>query len=860
MATMASILCVALAYTLLLAAALCRRDSPLRRAATRFLRLPPSVRLASAMLSAAAVFYGGAKTNAPLRQLQSPMSAPWEHTLTTAPVAAVPPPAGAVTQEAWRLRGAYRDRARIGAGWRGRLGDALGPVALASGGFTEGPDVQISPVSLAPEANWGLLPDGARSLFWHAVTASNSLLATWQDALVGRSATETVTFQAEMFADGGVEWRLPSGRLRYARVWPFDRDGDGLADAVDPDPDTPGPDAHGTNAQWHNTLCSNVLTAAEADGGVSLEWREGVLSNAYWFAEVVADRGPAAIAFAGAPESRLGDPVVVALGGVTNRVPLLVGVRYAVTSDVPFAVHVPADGFAEVVTNGAADYAVHWPVEFTFTEDVTGEGKAYMVSVGPRDPGGTFTWDERLPMRGWTPGLRSGAGCAFTGAGCRVEFFCGADCGCGGCTAAGTYEYEGVWLAVSGGACGCGDPDPEDPPPDPDPPHDPPPPVPSVTVSVDYSAIVFEGEYTDLPGTNVPRRSSYVAVEVEYSAANNDATGTFSVQSGGSHIILHDGSTNGPTVSSWQFSVGANATGRHVFYAEGLTASATEGDVTFKAAISDGEKSDSDEKDITVVEVRLEPLKTAPANPSPRRHTFGVAEMVKCVHYPSVIPVSWEVGGQANMIFTNGFQTMVCPIIAEMGCSLKATCSGVEHAFNISVLNPSGITCQQHSWGGMDLPKGTAGGAGMYLSLYVEPMTVNFEGIAIQEVPSNSGTHTGYFAQTNQMASWYHDRDNGAGFWHDVTTGNFWTRDNAKVNVKSPPWSFGTKSWKIPIGWNERGTDYLAPHIHELSVSYQQNFIITVEGTVTVMKHEHWASRSTNDCWILDGAIIHGEE
>ena len=148
----------------------------------------------------------------------------------------------------------------------------------------------------------------------------------------------------------------------------------------------------------------------------------------------------------------------------------------------------------------------------------------------------------------------------------------------------------------------------------------------------------------------------------------------------------------------------------------------------------------------------------------------------------------------------------------------------------------------------------------MYLSLYVEPMTVNFEGIALQEVPSNTGTHYGYFAQTNQMSNWYHTSQHYAGLWIDVKPGNLWTTDNAAVNIKPPPWSFGTKSWEIPIGWYFREPPRNITCLRQLSTTYQQNFIITVEGTTTVSKHGHWASRSTNDCWILDGVIIRGEE
>ena len=72
--------------------------------------------------------------------------------------------------------------------------------------------------------------------------------------------------------------------------------------------------------------CSNILTAVDGDYGVELTWREGVNSNAYYFVSVVAESGPAEIVFNASQAGNLGSPIVVAAGGETNFVPLLVGV------------------------------------------------------------------------------------------------------------------------------------------------------------------------------------------------------------------------------------------------------------------------------------------------------------------------------------------------------------------------------------------------------------------------------------------------------------------------------------------------------------------------------------------------------
>ena len=119
-----------------------------------------------------------------------------------------------------------------------------------------------------------------------------------------------------------------------------------------------GPDAHGTNAEWYKVVCTNVFTEAMGsepeDTDVprllpeGVEFRENVTSNAYYFVDVVAEQGPAPIYFTGDQAGFIGAPVVVARAGELNRVPLQIGVEYAVTSAVPFSLTLPMGGFAEI--------------------------------------------------------------------------------------------------------------------------------------------------------------------------------------------------------------------------------------------------------------------------------------------------------------------------------------------------------------------------------------------------------------------------------------------------------------------------------------------------------------------------------
>ena len=177
-------------------------------------KMPVGMRFAFFALAAGLIAYAGTKTNSPpmnlppLPQIFPPVQNPSLPALNpgtlldagfvnvgeeTGSCAIVPPPAGAVTQEMWRLRGAHEDHVRIPSapGWSmltpsGRV-DSLD--VLASGGFGVSPRQTFYPppfadgLSLAPAANWNALAGEERaSIFWHALTPSNSLLATWQDA------------------------------------------------------------------------------------------------------------------------------------------------------------------------------------------------------------------------------------------------------------------------------------------------------------------------------------------------------------------------------------------------------------------------------------------------------------------------------------------------------------------------------------------------------------------------------------------------------------------------------------------------------------------------------------------------------
>ena len=310
----------------------------------------------------------------------------------------------------WLLRGAFEDAVRIpfpnedGFPWRGGVATAL--TVFACGEFRPNASTEYFPTPFADSLS--LPPLGRQdantpSVFWHFSTPSNSLIATWENALHGRDAVCPTNFQAEFFADGSFVYRYPDHATAYPPVLPFDYDGDGLENSVDPAPEVPGPDAHGTNAQWYNTVCSNILAAAEATNGVSLAWLEGVNSNAYYFVDVVAERGPVPVRFMDASGALPDDPVVVARAGETCRVPLVNGVEYAFTSSVPFTVSPAYDTIGrtpdytlKIEPREGGGKTVHWPIRFAYRETTDETGcrftsngsklTVFKVELRPQEP------------------------------------------------------------------------------------------------------------------------------------------------------------------------------------------------------------------------------------------------------------------------------------------------------------------------------------------------------------------------------------------------------------------------------------------------------------------------------------------
>ena len=741
--------------------------------------------------------------------------------------------------EDWLVRGGFMDVMRIHAvGWSFPWCDGFleGMTVFSDGGLRPSlrtpyfPSPFEAPLAVVPSFNWNLLPGGVSNVFWHAVSPSNSLVVTWENSPVNRNVNCITNFQAELFTDGSFEYRYQDQTIGYLPVFPFDWDNDGLENTIDPEPLVAGPDAHGTNEEWYNVVCANIFN-----------------SNAYYFVDVVADRGPVPICFNADRESLLGSPIVIARGGETNHVPLLMGVEYAVISMVPFSVSAPSN--AVVTINGFNDgrsFTVKWPLSFDLSPDDGG----YAVGVQPFDPGGAFSWTPGL-CGGIGPRLLSGgSSCSFVASGSWVGFTRCGDCECGGTSIDGTYTLEGAAFTVPSVWCGCtavgsGFPGmPQLPA--------------SVSVSFDKAVVFYEDAYTNAPNVVVGRNSTTNILSV--SAYGGESGGLLRIgqhnmdklrRIGGAAVTLPY-SAMLPPMGSVSFSVEYEAA-KH---------SDAENDISVDASLTPmgGGAMVSASASNTVVRVQLEAICGAPLDGNTSRHEYGVKEEVACWHWPNSVYATWSTSkGEISPLgsFSHSFQAPL-----DGGESvLTISVNNETYSTTCMILEPEKYYCGRATKFGFGLGENMAGGVGMFLELYIVPRTVSFGRIAMQEVPTTTGGVSGYFQNEEFSAEWAHTRDHRAGMWHNIGNDNLFmsedeasmslnlkrmTPDGVLTNDVSFGWQEGMILWSIPLGWNLHDTNGESLPVRTNAVPEQQKFVILPNGTVGIMKAGYYVTRGTN--------------
>ena len=785
-------------------------------------------------------------------------------------------PTNGVEYAPWNLRGGYETHFPLD------LGDFAFPFGTSvvhrldvlSGGTVEslprqrGDGAYYSLMSICAAREWASIVPGVGRFWWADAARPESApyqvkLLTWENVYAGRDRTGLYNAQIELFGDGNFITRSNDVERVYRRVLPFDWDDDGLENSVDPDPLTAGPDAHGTNAEWYNAVCSNIVVAAPGGIGVPpihFSWREGVNSNAYYFVDVVAAQGPAPIYFTGDRDSRLGNPVVVAQGGETNHVPLLIGIEYAITSPVPVTVSLPAEYMYPVMeTGGPCCTRVRWPLNFVFNENIGGANRVYTVSVEPFDPGGVLEWTGTgggIPMRGES----QSEGCDCIHYGFDSFFFtCSSECTCSmGCTAEGCYHLENATFFVKGAQCRCGF---DDPPyggtPSQHEPDDPP----SLTITFSQHAVLFEEAYEDRPGETVQRRSTRVRLTVDAFGGTQGAALWLSELNMNKLTAVSGGV---PLPYSRNLAAGESYYATGVY--EGVEASGSEEDVRVTGTLTPMNGAPlTAEVRLTSVRILLKPDVDPPEEGSIGRHEYGVCELVEHNQYPTVPAVTWNpVGGGSNTVNRSGRPCFQFPLYACKN-PLRVELNNVSYVPRLTCIEPDGIKAGKVELCTYGLPPGKAGGIGLLQEYYVTPFTVSFSRISIEEVPCDQGTVEGYFLYGAPSNRWSHTRAAGAGRWYDVDIHNRVggnrdildeatlggelfpvTPDGTLTNDYSFGWMDGTMVWQVPFGWNVYGTQGETEPFKTFG-SLIQEFYIDRSGNSGVRKFGKQALRLIDD-------------
>ena len=817
------------------------------------------------LLFTACVLIGGTKTNSPPMGLMVPLppSLPQSvvQTVTDEDIArghrevaetnceasVYAMPEGITPSFNWHKRGTFGEWALLD------LGDFAFPLGTNDGAvtsfsvFNDG-RIRPTPRDAAREicaVGVPMLAMQGASRFWVADVARpeaapyQSKLLTWENFFLNADTNTPVNAQIELFQNGDFTTRSNALERIYRRVAYFDWDGDGLENTVDPDPLVAGADAHGTNAEWYNVVCSNVLDAVAGDGGgPTLSWLEGVNSNAYYFVDVVATNGPAPIYFTGDRESRLGNPVVVALGGETNHVPLLIGIDYAITSPVPFTVSFPDDGFVTVTTNGVANYELRWPLEFSVSPD--GNGGFYTSAI-PYDPGGEFSWSAS----GGGLNMRSASVCSYTSVSNWIGFTCGTggNCGCDGCSVDGTYSVESAVFALPSLWCGCcvsesistNDP----------------PSAPSVSVSFDKAVVFYEDTYTNAPNDVVAKHSTNVTLTV--SAYGGEAGGMLYVSEQnigklvrtGGKAIAFPYTAFVPPQSGVSFSIEYEAE----------THSDSQNDISVSASVSSAGSGSpcTASASITAAEILIEAEAFFPTNK--HRHVFGPAERVTySIDPPGVsftlqgnVPSQGEhdhLQGRIVMPFCASQFTME---VVNANVSLPLTFAVIEPEAELHLDNVRLPTAKDWSEAiqAAPLTEGAIGSA-FHADMSLRPNTVSFANIILMEGEAAASDIHGFFTNSIFNGQLNHDIAAGAYREMDVHDENIvGTGDNAFLGLNSallPYLRDGDFTLQIPLYWYVDG----GVATNTLIFLEARNFVYQ-NADVKVCKYNVSAIRGTND-------------
>ena len=712
------------------------------------------------------------------------------HSVTTNDTYSYAMPTNGMRYEKWWWRGAYEDVFRLDLGdFRFPLGTNMCDHLWAyTWGMAGARLCDVSNRVVATGSPMSAVP--GFSQFWNAPTDNGTCLLTWQDFALGRDTNTLVSAQLELCPSGDYIARSNLVERVYRRVNPDDWDDDGIPNDADPDPYVYDGDFFGMNQ----------------------ELPQGANANAYCWVDVVVSNANALVTFAGDAPSALPDPCFIAKAGETNRVTVLIGKTYNVTSPMPIVCVGKSSCEIDVCQNSPTEMYICWPV--TIESVSMRSGSSFSMNVWPDCLGGGFTWTNVC--------------CSLSQSGSVFTYSCGDSCICTGCAALGLYDYENYCLPACGGSCGCvaqpdvGDGGEEDN-------------GPGVDVSFSRKVLFYEDEYYDEAlGITVPAWSGENVV-LMCSVRGGQYGGVFTLSLanmnklnwiGGDALPVNDVIVPPNETRSWQSIYGF------------AVHSDSEDDVQATATFTENISGDVMTINDTMTVVMLRAVADANWPTNKLRRVFGVGEMASIYKTPSI---------STDAVATRGVCTNIRSRI-EYRCpydggddSVEVTANGSSHSMNFAIHEPSGYSVISVS-SNLFATTGQSGGFRMIFACRLLPRYVSFyKNIEIVEVACVSSDPHGYYAQPSKSHLLDHGQ-HGAGTWNSVGQGNG-ISDIATMEINYPPWlGGGSFTWPIPNRWRKSGSAVDGKYF----CNTDQRFELDADGTSRVRKFGRIGERMTN--------------
>ena len=614
----------------------------------------------------------------------------------------------------------------------------------------------------------------------------------WERFFAGGDTNRVVNAQISLRGDGGFTVRSNDLVRVYRRVNPDDWDDDGTPNDTDPNP----------------------LSYDGDNFGPHQELPEGANTNAYYWVDLVVAQANSLISFVGDGPSALPDPVFIAKAGATNRVILLIGKTYQVTSRMPITCIGWSSGEIEICYYSQTELYIRWPVEID-CETMRSVSSAFSMSVWPDWLGGGFTWTNGccavVSLGGW-----------------RYGFTCAENCICTGCGTEGYYGYEAYRLPACGGACGCsphGDDDTggeEEPP--------------SVGVSVSFSkdAVIFESAYTNSYGQHVNGQSTMTRLTCLANGGVHGGHLVFSIAGVDKLLCVH-----GDQPPPVEMDLAPNETVAFNIDYLGKKSSAGKGDIMAVAMLTEYDTSIVHEDMASLTSIGVRTCVHSSWIPWTARKELGVGEKAIVIVEPCGDDLGLSIMGceylQEQWIYHAPFHGAVDYVSIACG---EATLPIV-----FTVVEPESVVavrCITNSTVGV----GRAGGIVCEYDLHLLPTNVSFSAIETSELPQVSTNAWGYFAKP-ELAELLDHGAHGGGVWHGLLPRNLFF-DTASISDIPGDWlDGGAFTYPIPRAWRPADVASITNELNH-SHSYDQRMELDPDGTTRIIKFSYTVERATN--------------